>query len=106
MIAASTASVPLLQKKHCPAMPLRSLERLAERSLRLGVPGVRNVNELSDLLAHRLHDARRTVAENVAAPTGKEVEIAVALRVPDVRSFAAHQTHRIARVIGDDVFPE
>ena len=58
-------------------------QRLGQLPLRLGVPGVRHVDQLADLLAHRLDDARRTVAEQVAAPAGEEVEIAVALVVPD-----------------------
>ena len=55
---------------------------------------------------HRLDDARRTVAEQVAAPAGEEVEVAVALGVPDVRALAAHQADRVARVVADDVLLE
>ena len=102
-MAASFASVPLLQKKHWPSKPLRSTSALASSPCGFDVPGVGHVDELGDLLLHRLDDARRTVAEQVAAPAGEEVEVAVALGVPDVRAFAAHQAHRIARVVADDV---
>ena len=78
-------------------------ERLGEFALGFRVPGVGHVDQLADLLPHRLDDARRTVAEQVAAPAGEEVEVAIALVVPDVRAFAAHQADRIARVVGDDV---
>ena len=40
------------------------------------------MDQLADLLAHRLDDARRAVAEQVAAPAGEEVEVAVAPRRP------------------------
>ena len=45
LIAASFASVPLLQKKHWPPKSVRSLSACGEQRLRLGVPGVRDVDE-------------------------------------------------------------
>ena len=102
MIAASFASAPLLQKKHWP--PKRPLgERLGEAPLRLDVPGVRDVDQLADLLADRLDHARRAVAEQVAAPAGEEVEVAVPLGVPDLRALAADQADRVAAVVRDHV---
>ncbi len=71
-MAASFASVPLLQKNAWPSKPLRSLSALAEQTLLLDVPRVRHVNEPSHLLLHRLDDARRTVADQIAAPAGKK----------------------------------
>ena len=44
------------------------------------------MNQLADLIADRLDDARRTVAEQVAAPAGEEIEIAIARVVPDLAS--------------------
>jgi hypothetical protein len=44
--------------------------------------------------------------KQVAAPTGKEVEIAVALSVPDFRSLASHKAGRVPLVIGDDMLRE
>src|SRR5579871_6349051 len=41
---------------------------LAEQGLRLGVPGVWDVDECRDLLLHRLHNSRRTVPEQTASP--------------------------------------
>ena len=61
------------------------------------------MNEPAHLLAHGLDDARRTVAQQTAAPAGKEIEVAIARVVPDVRALAAHQADRIARVVADDV---
>ena len=78
-------------------------QRLGELPLRFGVPGVGHMDEPADLFAHRLDDARRAMAQEIAAPAGKEVEIAVPFVVPDVGSFAAHQANRIARVVGNDV---
>src|SRR5947209_6608001 len=76
-------------------------QRLGQQSRWRGVPGVRHMDQLSDLLLHRRHDARRTVAEQAAAPAGEVVEVAIPLRVPDVRALAAHQADGIARVVAD-----
>src|SRR5206468_1232024 len=46
---------------------------------------------------------RRTVAEQVAAPAGEEVEITITLIVPDVGAFAADQADGIARVVRDHI---
>src|SRR2546422_210153 len=62
--------------------------------------------EPGSLVAARLDDARRAVAEQVAAPGGEEVEVAVALGVPYVRPLAAHQADGEARVVADDVSAE
>ena len=56
-MAASLASVPELQKNACPPK-LRSESALAQRPLQLGVPRVGHVDQLAQLLAHRL-DHRR-----------------------------------------------
>ena len=94
LIAASFASVPLLQKKHWPPKPLRSLSAWASSPCGSVYQVLGTWMSFADLLAHRLDDARRTVAEQVAAPAGEEVEVAVALGVPDVRPLAAHQADR------------
>src|SRR5262249_23011461 len=93
-------------EERLPADAAALAERLRQQALRLGVPGVRDVDELPDLLAHRLDDARRAVAEAVAAPAGEEVEVAVPLRVPDARPLAAHQADRVTGVIADHVLLE
>src|SRR5439155_3384141 len=84
-----------------PAGPPR--QRLGQQALRRRVPGVRHVDQLGDLLLHRLDDARRAVAEQAAAPAGEEVEVAIALRVPDSGAFAAHQADRVSGVVTDHV---
>src|SRR5438128_1391471 len=53
-----------------------------------------------------LKPAQRTVAEQVAAPAGEEIEVAAALRVPDERFLAADQANGEARVVGDHVLVE
>ena len=81
-------------------------EHLGPAALRFGVPGVGHVDQLGHLLLHRLDDPRRTVAQQVAAPAGKEVEIPPALVVPHVRPLAAHERHREPRVVRHDVLVE
>src|SRR5262249_562019 len=78
-------------------------ECLGQQPLRFGVPGVRHMDELAHLLAHRRDDARRTVAEQVAAPPREEIQVALALGSPDQRTLAAHQADGVARVIADDM---
>src|SRR5260221_10094019 len=60
-------------------------ELLGELALGLHVPGVRHMDELPDLLAHCGDDARRAVPDQVAAPAREEVDVPVALRIPDER---------------------
>ncbi len=81
-------------------------ERLREQALGFHVPGVWYVNQPGHLLLHRADDARRAMAEQVAAPAGEEVEVALALGVPDVGALAANQAHRVAAIIADDVLIE
>src|SRR5262249_40708691 len=64
-------------------------ESLAELALRLGVPRVRHMDQLCDLLLYGRDDSRRAVAEQAATPAGEEVEIAMTFGVPDVRTLAA-----------------
>jgi len=81
-------------------------ERLGEQALRLHVPGVRHVDQPGDLLRDRLHDPRRTVAEEAAAPAGEEVEILRPLAVPDVRALATDEADRRPAVVADHVAVE
>src|SRR5262249_61022849 len=62
-------------------------QRLCQTPLCLGIPGVRDVDQPADLLAHCLDDARRAVAEQVAAPARQEVEAAVARGLPHPRTL-------------------
>ena len=86
-----------------PAGPLG--QGFGQLALRLGEPSVGDVDEPADLVADRLDHPRRAVAEQPAAPAGEKVQVAVALGVPDVRAFAAHQADRVARVVADDGLP-
>jgi hypothetical protein len=61
------------------------------------------MDELSHLFADGLDDAGRAVAQQVAAPSREEVEIAVPLGIPDPGAFAPDETDRISAVIRDHV---
>src|SRR4029450_3747191 len=74
-------------------------EGLCQLTLRTGIPRIGNVNQLRDLLLHGRNNPRRAVPDQSTTPAGKEIEIAVALGVPDERAFAADQAHRVARVV-------
>jgi len=64
------------------------------------------MNQRRDLILHRLYHRGGTVAQQIAAPTRKQIEVAVPFAVPDPRPFAAHQVNRVAVVIRDNVFLE
>ena len=81
-------------------------KHLGPAALGFGVPGVGHVDQLGHLLLHRLDDSRRTVAQQIAAPAGEEVEIPPALVVPDVRPLAADERHREPLVVRHDVLFE
>ena len=78
-------------------------ECLGERSLGFHVPGIGHVDQLPDLVANRLDDPGRAMAEQVAAPAREEVEVAVPFGIPDPRAFAPDQTDRVPPVIGDHI---
>ncbi len=52
------------------------------------------------------HDRLGAMAQQVAAPAGEEIEVAVAFGIPDVRTFAADQGHGVAAVVGHHVAVE
>ena len=81
-------------------------DRLGKISLGLGVPGVRDMNQVIDLLLDRLHHFRRAMSQNIAAPTRKQIKILLALGIPDVAPFPVNQTHGIALVVGNHVLRE
>ncbi len=81
--------------------PLR--KRLGQLPLGLHVPGVGHVDQAADLLADRLDDPGRAVAQQVASPARKEVEVPVPFGVPDPRSLTAHEADGEAPVIGDHI---
>ena len=56
------------------------------------------MHQAPGLLAHRLDHARVAVAELRHRDAGQEVEVLVALVVPQPRALAAHELDRVARV--------
>src|SRR5262249_21251515 len=74
-----------------------------QAALRFHVPGIGHMDELADLFAHRGDDARRAVADEIAAPAGEEIDIAVPFRVPDQRALATYQANWVACVVADHV---
>src|SRR4051794_9234499 len=86
---------------------VREEDRPAERALRqslreadhrLGVEEVADVDELARLRADRLDDARVAVADTRHGDAREEVEVLVAVGVPESRTLAAGEAHRVARV--------
>ena len=81
-------------------------QRLGKIALRLGVPGVGDVDQLRDLLFDRFDHSRRTVAQDVAAPAGEQVQVPSPLGIPHTGSLATDQADRVATVVGDHVLLE
>ena len=81
--AASLASAPELQKKTRPSRPKQLEQPLGERDGRLGDEEVGDVAEGGDLAADGLDDGRVGVAERVDRDAADEVEVLVAVGVPD-----------------------
>ena len=90
LIAASLASAPELQKNTLPPR-LDSRQALGQAHRGLGVEEVADVHQPPDLLAHGLDDARVAVAEVRHRDAAQEVEVLVALGVPQARALAAHE---------------
>ncbi len=78
-------------------------QRFSKIALRLGVPGVGNVDQPRHLLLDRGDDPRRTVAQDVAAPAREQVQVPSPLGIPHYRSLAAYQADRVTTVIGNHV---
>ena len=78
--------------------PFREL--LRQRSLGLHVPGIGHVDQPADLFANRRDDPLGAMAQQVAAPTGEEVEIAVSLGVPHPGTLAANQADGESSIVG------
>jgi hypothetical protein len=84
-------------QEHAPA------ERQVGQPLRkpdagLGIEEVADVHEASRLFPDRLHHARVAVAELRNGDAGEEVEVLVALVVPETRPLPAHELDGVARV--------
>jgi hypothetical protein len=75
---------------------------LGEPHPRLGVEEVPHVHQPAGLLPHSLDHLRVAVAELGHRDPGEEVEVLVALVVPQPRALAAHELDRVARVRGHE----
>ena len=74
--------------------------------LRFHHPGVRNMDQFSHLLLHRLDHPWRAVSEQIAAPPGEKVDVTLAFTVPDLRTCTSNQIDRVATIIWYDVLIE
>jgi hypothetical protein len=73
-------------------------QALGEPAHRLGVEEVADVQQPLGLIADRFDDRRVAVADARHADAGQEVEVLVAVVVPQARAGAADETHGVARV--------
>ncbi len=64
------------------------------------------MDQSSRLFLQSCDDPWWTVAQDVAAPAGEQVEIPFALGIPHVRPFAAIKADWISTVVGNDPFVE
>ena len=78
-------------------------QALGQAQPRLGVEEVADVDQALGLLADRRDDGRVAVPEAVDGQAGLEVEVLVALVVPQPRALAADELDAQARVGGDQV---
>jgi hypothetical protein len=72
---------------------------LGQRLHRPGEEEVGHVHQLAGLGAHRLHDPGMAVAGVADGDAGQEVEVLVAVRVPQPHALAADELDRLARVV-------
>ena len=79
---------------------------LGKLALRLGVPGVGNVDQSRHLLLDRCDHSRRAMAQDVAAPAREQVEVPVPLGIPHRRALTPHQANRVTTVVGNHVLLE
>ena len=61
------------------------------------------MDQLADLFANRRDDPRRAMTQQVAAPAGEEVEIAVSLGIPHPGPLAANQADGEPSIVGNHV---
>jgi hypothetical protein len=80
------------------AAEARAAEPLRELHSALGQVEVRRVGEHADLLANRLDHRRMTVADRADRDAGEEIEVFLAVRVPEPRPLAADELDGCPRV--------
>ncbi len=97
--AHSLASAPLLAKNTLPGTPSRPDQPLGEPDSRLVQVEVGGVRDLADLLADRAHESRVRVAERADRDAADEVQVDVAVEVPDPHALAAVEGQRRRPVV-------
>ena len=91
--------MPVLREKD--AVEARKLgEAHRELGLPLVVIEVRRVDERAALVGDSVDDRRMVIAERVDADAAEQIEIAIAVLVDDVHTFAADKKNRAAIVRG------
>jgi hypothetical protein len=98
LIAASFASAPLLQKKTRESVFVCRMS-FREADLRLGHVDIRGVPQEARLLDDRLAPLRVRVPHRDGGDPADEVQVALAVRVEDVRAFAAHERDGLGAVV-------
>jgi hypothetical protein len=73
-------------------------ETLGQPRRRFGVEDVGNVSELFGLLFDRAHDAGISMTETRDRESAKEIEIAIPVRVIQIRAVPAHERERQASI--------
>ncbi len=64
------------------------------------------MDQRSNLFLHRFDHRLRAVAQKVAAPAGKQVEVGGSLRIPHPRALTLHKTDGEPTVVGHHVAVE
>src|SRR5271166_114226 len=73
-------------------------EALRQSSRRLGVKNIRDVGEFVGLILDGANDTRMTVTKAGNSETAEEIEIAVAIRIEEIRTLAAGKSDREASI--------
>ena len=76
---------------------------LGQSRHRLGVEHVRDVSELLGLFLDRAHDAGMTMPEARHGKSAEEIQVAISIRVVQVRAVAANECERQASVDIDEI---
>ncbi len=79
-----------------------AVESFGEFDLRLGVPGVTDVPETVHLSIGGIDEGWMAVTKNSPTEAGEEIEIVVAIGVPEIGALAASHDDGLARVVSDE----
>ena len=78
-------------------------DAFGERSLVFVVEEIRSMDQARSLFLNGGDDARMVLSERIDADAGDEIEIALAVDVPHVRSVAAHKNERMAGIVLQEI---